>query len=201
MKKDKRIKYDIDDYIGASFSDWTVVSFSHKSQQREQYWNVKCVCGSLNKVSRTNLFRGSTTKCKKCMELGTRGSKNSQWKGGNFISQSFLQSYKTSAKDRKINFLLKATEVEDLFYKQDGKCKYSGKELTFSDVQSGPNFDRVKNQTASLDRIDSSKGYTLDNVQFVHKTVNTMKWDFTEEKFLSLIKKIYKHSVKKNKLI
>jgi len=40
--------------------------------------------------------------------------------------------------------------------------------------------------TASLDRIDSSKGYVKDNVQWVHKDINRMKWNFPQDKFVKL---------------
>ena len=49
---------------------------------------------------------------------------------------------------------------------------------------------RHNKSTASLDRIDSSKGYTIDNIQWLHKDINKMKWDFSQEKFLELCKKI-----------
>ena len=42
-------------------------------------------------------------------------------------------------------------------------------------------------QTASLDRIDPTKGYIEGNIQWVHKDVNRMKMDFTETRFLELV--------------
>jgi len=47
-----------------------------------------------------------------------------------------------------------------------------------------PNNDKYYLQTASLDRIDSSKGYVLDNVQWVHKRVNFLKRDYSEKELL-----------------
>jgi hypothetical protein len=41
-----------------------------------------------------------------------------------------------------------------------------------------------------LDRIDSSKGYTIDNVQWVHKIVNIMKHDVEEKEFFNWCKLI-----------
>jgi len=38
--------------------------------------------------------------------------------------------------------------------------------------------------TASVDRIDSSKGYVTGNIQIVHKTVNYMKHTLTQADFL-----------------
>ena len=38
--------------------------------------------------------------------------------------------------------------------------------------------------TASLDRIDSTKGYTKNNIQWVHKTINKMKNVLHDEEFI-----------------
>lgn len=71
-----------------------------------------------------------------------------------------------------------------LFEKQNRKCALTGEELTFS--KKNNEYDG----TASLDRIDSSKGYTLDNVQWVHKKINMMKWDLKQDEFISWCKKV-----------
>ena len=47
------------------------------------------------------------------------------------------------------------------------------------------------NSATSVDRIDSSKGYTLTNTQSICKRCNTAKWDLTEEDFLNHIANIY----------
>jgi len=45
---------------------------------------------------------------------------------------------------------------------------------------------KQKLRTASLDRIDSTKNYTIDNIQWVHKDVNKMKMDFSQEYFIEM---------------
>jgi hypothetical protein len=40
--------------------------------------------------------------------------------------------------------------------------------------------------TASLDRIDSKLGYNINNIQWVHKDVNTIKWDLSHDKFIEI---------------
>lgn len=47
--------------------------------------------------------------------------------------------------------------------------------------------------TASLDRIDSSKGYVIGNVQWVHKTINTMKMDLANSEFIKLCQMVAKN--------
>ena len=54
----------------------------------------------------------------------------------------------------------------------------SGLELRFQTTRK--DYDA----TASLDRIDSSKGYIKGNVQWVHKNINYMKQEMTNEEFL-----------------
>lgn len=63
---------------------------------------------------------------------------------------------------------------------QNRQCKLSGMPLKFKTHK----YDEVGN--ASLDRIDSSKGYTIDNVQWVHKDINKMKWNINQPEFLWL---------------
>lgn len=67
--------------------------------------------------------------------------------------------------------------------KQNKKCVLSGIELCF------PKVSGIKSKTlitASLDRIDSSKGYVIGNVQWIHKTINTMKMDLADSEFIKL---------------
>jgi hypothetical protein len=52
--------------------------------------------------------------------------------------------------------------------------------------------------TASLDRIDSSKGYIVGNVQWVHKDINFMKFTFSESRFIDLCKKVVNYQEKHN---
>ena len=47
-----------------------------------------------------------------------------------------------------------------------------------------------KDITASLDRIDSSKGYTIDNLQWIHKVVNIMKRNMSEAELVEWCKKV-----------
>jgi len=53
--------------------------------------------------------------------------------------------------------------------------------------------------TASLDRIDSTKSYHKDNIQWVHKRVNRMKMNYTMEEFVDWCKKVAHHFRKNRK--
>lgn len=64
--------------------------------------------------------------------------------------------------------------------KQNGNCRFTGKRLTFTS-----SYKNCKlGQTASLDRIDSSKGYEVGNIQWIDKKINWMKWAMSDEEFI-----------------
>lgn len=76
--------------------------------------------------------------------------------------------------------------LHSIWEKQDGKCALTGRELTY---EANHPF------TASIDRIDSSKGYLRDNVQLVGKVINIMKSDLPQDDFIEICKVIArKHS-------
>ena len=79
-------------------------------------------------------------------------------------------------------------DLKDVWEKQDGRCVYSGIELSMP-THVDPNPDE-KYKMASIDRIDSNKPYTKDNIQFVSTSINYAKNNMSHEamiKFLDLI--------------
>jgi len=78
----------------------------------------------------------------------------------------------------------------DLFKKQNEKCALTGKEIRLERFHN----DKM-NQNASLDRIDSTKGYTVDNIQWVDKDMNRLKNSYSQEKFLQMVKEIYEFKI------
>jgi len=108
-------------------------------------------------------------------------------KGYKEISGTFWCNFKNNAKKRNINLYIDLEYVWDLFLKQNKKCVLSGEILTFKK-------DDNNYYTASLDRINSKKGYIKENVQWVSKEVNYMKGDLSEEEFISICRIITKNS-------
>lgn len=102
------------------------------------------------------------------------------------ITGFYWSTIKTNAKKRNLEFNITIEYAYQLFLKQNGKCALSGIEIKFRHPYEARNI-----QTTSLDRIDSSKGYVEGNVQWVHKTVNVMKMNLTQEEFLQWCKIIY----------
>ena len=107
------------------------------------------------------------------------------------VSQNFMNRLRSRSEKKGLDFNITRKYLNDLFIRQEGKCKISGVEITlpknWTDLSTGA-------ANASLDRIDSSKGYVKRNVQWVHKIVNQMKWDSDTSEFLDWCKTIASHN-------
>ena len=103
-----------------------------------------------------------------------------------------LKEFEKRSKKKELNFDLDKQFLIDLLEnKQDGKCAITKVPIEMK----GKKEKAVLYKSASLDRIDSNKGYMKDNVQWVMLGVNYMKLNFPEEdlhKALVLIKENYR---------
>ncbi len=134
-------------------------------------WLCECVCGNLTKVDSGQLNSGNVKSCG-CNKK-RKGIDNPNWKGYKDISGNFFQSIKSSARNRKIEFNISIEYISNLLDKQNHKC-----------ILSGLDIHLIKDkETASLDRIDSSRDYSIDNIQWVHKDINKIKSDLSLDKF------------------
>lgn len=113
-----------------------------------------------------------------------RSSGNPSFTGCGELHGSRVYWIKRGAERRGIKFDLTAEFLWDLYLKQKKKCALSGLEIVFGKM------DFPHQTTASLDRIDSSVGYVVDNVQWVHKDVNIMKRTFSQRYFIELCKSV-----------
>lgn len=167
---------------GAVYGKWEVVDYDH--YDNEHYWKVICLgCNNMFSRRAGQLVQGRSSGCQSCNSK--EREQYSFWEGIDGISKQYI----TKLKHRQKEVDLTLQDIVDIWKQQNGKCAYSG--LSLSLVQKDRKWAQ---STASLDRIDSSKGYIKGNVQWVHKKVNTMKSDMTEEQFLLLCVIIAKHS-------
>ena len=122
---------------------------------------------------------------------GKFGKNNPRWRGFGDISGRYFTDMKTSAKKRGLEFSISIEFINNLYHIQNGKCAISGLDiyLPLSDEH-----HTTGDYTASVDRIDSNKGYTEDNIQFVHKWINKMKQNLQEDEFLYLCKLVVDNS-------
>jgi hypothetical protein len=160
-----------------------------KSKERSIFWFCECDCGNSCTVRSAELLTGDTKSCG-CNRY-TKGESNFNYKGVGLLAMSKFTHIKYSATKRNLEFSVSIEYLWQLFQKQDGKCYYTGEELTLS------TRNTKGGMTASLDRLDSSKGYLEDNVVWCHKDVNVMKMDKSEQEFYELCQKIVNHNNRK----
>jgi hypothetical protein len=102
-----------------------------------------------------------------------------------YFSMKRLDNTKSNAIKRNLDVKITESDIVRQFEKQKGLCALSGTKLTF-------NYKNKNKLTyISIDRIDSKKGYTLDNIQLVCGIINKMKSDLSNDKFVSYCKSIY----------
>lgn len=110
------------------------------------------------------------------------------------ICGTYFAYLRRKAKERELEFLINKEYIWDLFLKQNKKCALSGVDLIISTtISKQDHLDRT-NHTASLDRIDNNKGYIEGNLQWVHKTINRMRRQYTVEEYINWCKKVAENS-------
>lgn len=149
------------------------------------------ICDQLNIKSKTVIFR-LLKKYKIPPNPNNReGKPNKNTKKFGDIHKSYLYCLKTRAKNKNLDFNIDGDYLWSLFLKQNKKCALSGLEICFPQAWGAKSKTKI---TASLDRIDSNKGYIKGNIQWVHKTINSMKMDMTDKEFINLCKMVAKNS-------
>ena len=171
--------------IGDQYGKLTIIE-RVKNQRRSAYWKCKCDCGSNKKVVLSSYsLKNEYNKSCGCLK-NPKGEKHPNYTGYKNLTGTVFHRIRQGATKRNINFNISIKQLWDLFEKQKRKCALSGLHLQFG-IRS-----RIKEKreecTASLDRVDNLKGYTIDNVQWVHKEINKMKNTHTQEHFIELCK-------------
>jgi len=166
------------DVTNQKFGRLTVIEQDGKKSSGEKLWLCECECGGHKYATSTHLRQGRVHSCG-CMAKENYGEKNPTWKGYKEIGSAFWGGYKRGADQRGFEFDILIKDGWKLFIKQNRKCFYSGKPIEFS-----KNTNKSRHGTASLERMDSSKGYSIDNCVWVHKNINKMKMDLSVEEFI-----------------
>lgn len=162
------------------FSNLTIVKLGERLKGR-RYVYCKCDCGNLIYTRLCHITERHTKSCGCLNKIKESGEKHHSWKGYGNISGIHIYRIKNGADTRNIVFDLDAQYLDKLLISQDFKCSLSGLPIFLLKANGG---------TASLDRIDSLKGYIIGNVQWVHKDVNKMKNNFEQSKFIDYCKLI-----------
>lgn len=170
------------DFTGMKIGHLTVIKKVETAKGKHQRWKCVCDCGDEYITSSQALsVQTITLSCEKCRRINSRSKEEIT---GYIWGQ--LQN-RRKIRNGDIEFSVTKEYAYNLFLTQDRKCALSGVDICFADTAKG---HQTGESTASLDRIDSSKGYVEDNVQWVHKRVNVMKNNMSDQEFIEWCRRI-----------
>lgn len=163
-------------HSGKIYGKWTLINRVPSISNKKHVYNCKCECGTINQISYYNLMHNISLGCKKC--TAKLGKNSKRWNGFGDISGDYWYtiSHNNLRRAKKLEFNITKEQAWNLFLMQNRKCALTGLDLII-------NF-RENNHNASLDRIDSDKGYVINNIQWVHKDINMMKNEYGEKYFI-----------------
>jgi 5-methylcytosine-specific restriction endonuclease McrA len=158
-----------------------ILSFHHKDKRWRRYYLCQCDCGS-QKIIHGSLLKSGNTKSCGCLSREIRAATALPGSLG-AMRQVILQNYKRGGKGKSWNI------TEEEFYNTTQKsCFYCGVSPSQRRKGKGNGHDFIYN---GIDRVDSKKGYTLDNIVPCCRNCNIAKNDMTTKEFLSWIIRVW----------
>lgn len=166
----------INDLSNKKFGKLLVIKRMRKNNKKGgSRWLCQCDCGGKAFTYEAyELENNIKTECRTCAITKLP------------MHQYFIK-IKNAAKQRKIIFNITEQDLENQWTKQNGKCIFTGKQLLKIFTYS---YFKSNDVNASLDRIDSSKGYEVDNIQWVCKDINFAKLSLSNQDFIQMCKNI-----------
>ena len=160
-----------------------------KTKHRKFPCKTLC-CNNCDKPVTVPSNRYTASCSEKCRSeyLNKKSSSSRRASVEQLVKLLFVQS-KSRAKRLEKEFDLTVEFLLELLSKQDGKCAGTGRKLLASSYVAGDKH-RAHRDTVSIDRIDSTRGYTKDNVQLVTYHFNIAKGAFTLEELKELCRDV-----------
>ena len=155
-----------------------------------------CDCGEEIVMPRSTLKYSAREEltCKECIKVEQRDltvekyGDAAKWLDHGELSRKYWINIVRNAAYKNLSLTIVPKDIWEIWQRQKGKCAITGWNLTMPTNESLSNTTAVIEHTASLDRIDSEKGYTKDNVQWTHKHVNLAKGDLPQQEFIDFCK-------------
>lgn len=177
--------------IGKRFTKLVVTKQLASRRGGSVLWECLCDCGNITQQSTRHLNRlNNTVKSCGCLKDSIVKDKKTQWRGYGELPQAWFSLHikgKANSKTRShLDVTIDVQFLWELFLKQNKLCALTGMPLII-DINCGLN-------TASVDRLDNTLGYTPENVRWVHKDINMLKRVYSDEYFFKLCKQVVTHN-------
>lgn len=195
------------DLTGQKFGKLTVIQYSHTVRPRGiAFFLCKCDCGNITTVASGHLRSGHTQSCG-CLQTEIISARSK----GNTDGRKYEDPKLATAKHIWSISYSDGCSFETFLKLSQEPCYYCGELpfITFNKYRSkdGRYISKVINEWADqadftyngLDRIDSSKDHSEDNVVPCCILCNRAKHAMPLEEFLAWIEKAFNHSIKNKK--
>ena len=159
-------------HIGEKYNRLTILE--QHSEKKSVYFTVQCDCGNIKKVRKDAIIgpRAETISC------GCYLKEHGNGKRGQYDARGYLLARaRTRATAKGMDFTI---TKEDIIIPD--KCPLLGIDI----------IPKAKDRThsPSLDRKDSTRGYTPDNIWVVSSRANTLKNDATLQELKALVENL-----------
>lgn len=181
-----KIKHDPNKYIGYRSGKLQIVKFLRKSKTKYIY-EVRCDCGIEKELAGDAVIYNRTLSC------GSRECRQTAVSHIDAATQAIYTHYKCTAKDRGIDFILNIKQFKSLIFKNCYYCDVPPSNVYTRRLK----FEKININYSGIDRIDSLKSYSVDNVRPCCRQCNTAKLNHDEDEFYRWIEKCYNNLQKK----
>ena len=174
--------------IGQKYGRLTVLEYAGKTKSNSTY-RYLCICDCGNRlIVPTSHLRNSNTKSCGCLKK----EKVSLYdETGDVQIRRLMKQYLSGAVRRNLEFHLNLNEFSSLIKE---KCLYCNTPPYKKSIRKDSKHNMYILYTG-IDRIDSTKGYTVDNVCPCCEICNRAKSDLSQEVFLKYIERIRNNGV------
>ncbi|SRR3990167_5686441 len=159
---------------GKKINDWNIIGLVYSNNKGERVWLCQCKCGKQQEVVGHLIVNGNSKRCLDC---------NLSHPYEEEFHDTVWHHICLGAKARGYPVAITKSYAYELFLRQNRKCLLSNLDIWFPKNSKETQSHRY---TASLDRINSSQGYVLNNVMWIHKDINIIKGALNQNYFLKL---------------
>lgn len=160
------------DHSGKTFGELVVISknIEMTKKYKRGYYLCKCLrCGNEKLMSANNMKRQQTCGCGQGTERVS-------------LERYLINCARSRAKQRNIEFTITENDI-----KLNTHCPLLGVELYYRDRFNPKREGSYRDNSASIDRIDSSKGYVPGNVWIISTKANRIKNNSTFDDMKTLV--------------
>jgi len=171
------------DRSGQRFGKWTVLAQYKRIKNGKHIvicWLCRCDCSNVRWVYAGSLASGTSRGCRRCSEIENGKRLASSYgfvEGQPRLTQTRWYRVLQGAELRGLEVTITKDEALALLIRQESKCAITGWPIVTPIRAKGRG-------TASLDRIDNTRGYIHGNVRWTHWRINKMKGALSDKEFL-----------------